>query len=121
MLKNILWIGLGGGIGSILRYLVSLFILNFFHGQSLLGTFIVNILGCFLAGLLCSVCEANLNPTLRLFLIVGFCGGFTTFSTFALDNIALWQAAAYFKTMLYAALSIVVGFAAAWLGMAVVK
>lgn len=121
MLKNMLWIGLGGGIGSVLRYAASLCILNFFHGQSLWGTFIVNILGCFLAGLLCSVCGANLNPAWRLFLIVGFCGGFTTFSTFAVENVGLWQAAAYFKTALYAACSVVVGFAAAWAGVAVAR
>jgi CrcB protein len=121
MLKHILLVGLGGGAGSILRYLASFLILKIFNEPLPLATLAVNVLGCLAAGMCVHFFDATAQPALRLLFIAGFCGGFTTFSAFALENIYLWQAAAYFKVALYTTLSIVSGFAAVWLGMWLTK
>lgn len=104
-----------------LRYLVSLLIVRYGGGLFPLSTLAVNVAGCFVAGMLFNVAGNPCQPALRLLLMVGFCGGFTTFSAFAVENVNLWQAAAYFKIVLYATLSVLLGFAAAWIGMEAVK
>ena len=80
-------VALGGAIGSVLRYLIGLIPLK---EQTLfpIKTFAINVLGCFVIGLIAalSLKSSNLNPRLVLFLKVGICGGFTTFSTFALES-----------------------------------
>lgn len=122
MLKNILLVGLGGGIGSILRYIISYFTLKYFKSELPVATFLVNIIGCFLVGVLFNtIGSQNVNSTLKLLFIIGFCGGFTTFSAFAYENVAMLQAAQYSKTLLYTLLSIITGFIAVWAGILLSK
>ena len=116
-MKNILLIFLGGGFGSILRYLMSNYTQKLWNISSFpMGTFIVNILGCFIIGCLTSYFVKNDNY-LKYLLITGFCGGFTTFSTFSVENYSLWQNQQYGTLLLYVISSIVLGFAAVIIGM----
>ncbi len=91
MLRNILIIGIGGFLGSILRYLSQLAAGKLFSPGFPIGIFIINIIGCFIIGVVYALSEKGnfLSAEMRLFLTVGFCGGFTTFSTFAYDNLML--------------------------------
>ncbi|MDR0427238.1 MAG: fluoride efflux transporter CrcB [Dysgonamonadaceae bacterium] len=118
MIKEILLVGLGGGIGSILRFLISRMSIKWSVGHFPVGTFFVNLLGCFLIGILIGLSfKNNLNNNLRDFLIVGFCGGYTTFSTFSLENYLLFQEGNYGTLIVYILTSILLGFSAVWAGL----
>jgi CrcB protein len=114
MLKNILLVGFGGFIGSIARYFVSRLNLQFDILSIPVGTLLVNITGSLLIGILTGISEKTmiLNIEWRLFLMVGICGGFTTFSTFTNENLVLLHNGEYLSVLLYTALSILLGFAA---------
>lgn len=89
-MKNVLLVGLGGGIGSMLRYLCQKWFSENHPQPFPWGTFLVNLAGCFLAGLIYSAFEkSSVSLETRLFLVTGFCGGFTTFSSFAHENMNL--------------------------------
>lgn len=114
---NCLLVGVGGALGAILRYLISLiplstqnkFLNGFFNGFPL-KTFFINILGCFLIGIVVALAQKNsLNPKLVLFLKVGLCGGFTTFSSFALETQDLLAKGSIFLALLYVILSLGMG------------
>jgi len=122
-LKNIVLIGLGGGIGSILRFLCQKYMYEWYPGAFPLGTFIVNIAGCFLIGVFYGLAEKGniLTPEWRLLLTTGFCGGYTTFSSFAYENINLLKAGDFTYFSLYTVLSVVLGIIAAWLGIVLLK
>jgi CrcB protein len=77
--------------------------------------------GCLLAGILFGLWGGTTSSTVRLLWLVGFCGSFTTFSAFALENINWWQMGEYYKMIFYTLVSIVSGFAAVWLGITMVK
>jgi len=113
---------IGGGSGSILRYLIGRYFL-FNEKDIFSGTFIVNILGSLLIGLFFGLAEKNhvLTPNQTLLLVTGFCGGFTTFSTFALENTALIKSGNFLQLFLYIAASIILGIAAVFLGMFITK
>ena len=115
MIRELMTVGFGGAAGSIVRYLLSGGILA---GQTLLGfpagTFTVNAAGSLLIGILL---EASVSETLGWLLIVGFCGGFTTFSTFSADAVRLLRAGNYGPAAAYIALSVVTCIAFAALGM----
>jgi CrcB protein len=125
MLKtNLLLVGLGGALGSILRYLTSLWVVSkttFF--SSLLGTFTVNIVGCFIIGIVYGLSEHYdwLSPQWRLFLATGLCGGYTTFSAFAYENANLWQQGNYLTSFAYIFLSVFVCLAATFAGIVATK
>jgi len=114
----VLLVGLGGFAGSVARYYVSrLTIYHYFFGIPL-GTLSVNVLGSFILGLMIGISEksALITADLRLLLMVGLCGGFTTFSTFSGENLTLMQNGQFFAVMLYTSLSVLLGFAAVYLG-----
>ena len=118
MIKNLLIIGAGGFIGSIARYLVSHLNLTVSFHSIPVGTLTVNIAGSFLIGFLTGIAEKSmiLTPEWRLFLMVGLCGGFTTFSAFANENLMLIHNGQGLAVLLYTGLSIFLGFLAVYLG-----
>jgi CrcB protein len=123
MIKQIIIVGIGGAAGSVLRYLSYVFTSRYYSNAFPLSTFGVNVLGCLLIGLFIGFIErsTDANPHLRLLLITGFCGGFTTFSAFSLENISLMQAGNYSTAMFYIVGSILAGVAAVWLGLMLSK
>lgn len=122
MLKNILIVGLGGFVGSILRYLTYMLVDKRFEISYHLSTFSVNIIGSFLLGVIVAYsAKDNLDESLRLLLAVGLCGSFTTFSTFAMENLNLLTQRDLLLSFIYISLSIILGLAAAWLGQWIVK
>lgn len=118
-MKHVLLVGLGGAIGSILRYMVSLYFTKQVTSVFPFGTFFVNIIGCFMVGLLIGFLgkQSNIQPELKLLLIVGFCGGFTTFSTFSAETISLFQSGQIGLALLNVGLSVSIGLLAMWLGL----
>ena len=115
MLKNFLLVGLGGGIGSMLRYAASLLIPARFFPYSTLA---VNIIGSFIIGLVLgmSVKSEYFLNNWKLFLAAGICGGFTTFSSFSAENFELLQSGKTFTALMYIATSVIAGIAVVWLG-----
>lgn len=121
MLRNIILVGLGGSAGSILRYLTSVFVNKYFHSAFPFATFTINLLGCLLIGYLLGTFDKQqvVSSDLKLLFIAGFCGGYTTFSTFAAENYQLMQSGNSLTAFLYIAVSVVICILAVWLGMTI--
>ncbi len=117
-MKQLIYIGLGGFLGSILRYLVSRLNLSVHFLSIPVGTFLINILGSLLIGFIAGVASKSeiIPVNLRLFLMVGICGGFTTFSSFSLENMTLIQNGQYGSAMIYILSSLIFGLIAVFGG-----
>ncbi len=117
---NCLAVGAGGFIGAVLRYLITLIPLK---TEFPLKTLIVNLIGCFVIGIIAGLAQDRLadNTRLILFLKVGICGGFTTFSSFALETDELIGSSRYAAAGVYVMASVIFGIAAVYLGQTAVK
>ncbi len=123
MRLNIILIAIGGLLGSVARYLMASYITKLVQAPFPYGTFAVNIIGCLAIGIIYGL-TARFNwftPEWRLFLATGFCGGFTTFSSFAYENIQLLQQANYTTFALYITTSFVLGLAAVFAGLSLTR
>jgi len=118
MFKTILIVGSGGFIGSVARFYISKLNLHVDFLSIPVGTLLVNVLGCFIIGFLTGIADksAILTVEWRMFLMVGICGGFTTFSSFANENLMLLHNGLFLSILLYTGLSILLGFTAVYLG-----
>lgn len=106
---NLMLVGAGGALGAMLRYLITLIPLNPDNGFPV-KTFVINIIGSFVIGLVAALTARNLmNERVSLFLRVGVCGGFTTFSSFALETEGLMTKGSTMTACLYVICSIVIG------------
>ncbi|MBQ9230083.1 MAG: fluoride efflux transporter CrcB [Prevotella sp.] len=117
MIKDLFLVGIGSGIGGIFRYLISQFI-GTAHNGFPWGTFIVNVAGCLLIGILWGVTSRfqSLSSVFSLFLMIGFCGGFTTFSTFSKEGLIMLQTNNYLLCLLYVVGSVLLGIMSVGLG-----
>jgi len=114
-------VGAGGFLGTIARFLAVQFIDSRISSNFPLATLVVNLSGCFLIGLIYGLYGLNANEqTLgrnwKFFLTTGFCGGYTTFSAFALENFMLLEQKMIPPSLLYVIISVVAGIAATWIG-----
>lgn len=123
MTRSLILVGLGSGIGGIARYLTQLLVQRYYPSSFPFGTLSVNITGCFIIGIIYAFADRGniLSPAMRLLLATGFCGGFTTFSSFAYENISLLRDSEFFYTSLYILLSLAIGLLAVYLGILFVK
>jgi fluoride exporter len=123
MIKTLLLVGTGGFLGSISRFLASRFVQENLPFSFPFGTFFVNVSGCLLVGLIYGISERSslLTSEWKMFLAVGFCGGFTTFSTFANENLALLRDGEFFYFLLYTGLSLFLGITATFLGVIITR
>lgn len=124
MLKNILLVALGGAAGSVARYLLSKAVQDTAASAFPWGTMAVNVSGCLLIGLLYGLAAgdgARLGADLKLMLTVGFCGGFTTFSTFANESLTLAKAGDAVLSAVYIGSSVALGMLAVMAGAQLAK
>lgn len=122
MLKSILLVGAGGAAGSILRFLLGFGIGKLHKSPYPWGTFWINIIGSLAIGLLLGYLSKNPGQEgLKLLLVTGLCGGFTTFSAFTAENITLMQQGHANLAMIYIFSSVVIGMLAAWLGLYITR
>ncbi len=123
MLKTILIVGLGSFIGGSSRYIVNIYAQKYFLTSFPAGTLIVNIVGCLLIGIFWGLSEKGdiLLPEWRMFLTTGFCGGFTTFSSFSYESMALLRDREFFFFNMNVFLSLIIGFAATYIGFIAIR
>jgi len=114
------WLALitGGTLGTLARYLFGGYIYQIFGTSFPFGTLIVNLTGCWLIGFFVVLSEEKflLGPTARIFLMIGFCGAYTTFSTFMLETANLMKDGENFRALINVLLSVLLGFAALRIG-----
>jgi fluoride exporter len=123
MIKNLLLVGTGGFIGSALRFVIQVYVARLVSGAWPLGTFIINITGSFIIGVVFAFSEKGnlMSPEWRIFLAVGLCGGFTTFSTFSYDNLMLLKDNSFFYFLLNSGGSLIAGIIAVYLGIIITR
>ena len=123
MIKLVLLAGAGGFLGTVARFLTSRFFTVYYPSTFPYGTFIVNIVGCFLIGLIFGIAEKGsfMSAEWRLFLTIGVCGGFTTFSAFAAENLSMLRDSDFFHFFLYTGSSILIGLLATYAGLMLTK
>lgn len=123
MLRTILIVGSGGFIGSVMRYLVQVFVERGSDNGFPWGTFVANIAGSFIIGMVFALAQKGslLSAEWRLFLAVGICGGFTTFSSFAYNNLTMLKEQAYGQFIWNVGGSLFFSLIAVYLGMILVR
>ena len=123
MIKNVLLVGLGGGIGSMARFLCQRWFAANYVSSFPWGTFTVNIIGCLAIGIFwgLSFKSFNTNESWKLFLMTGLCGGFTTFSAFTLEGVGLLREQKLALFFSYIAASLVIGLLATYIGMRMIE
>ena len=121
--RSFLLVGVGGFVGSVFRYWLALFIGRQLSSTFPLGTLTVNVLGCLLIGILAGLSERGtiLSPETRILLTTGFCGGFTTFSTFSYESITLMQDGEFFYLAGNVVISVVAGLLSTYLGILLIR
>jgi len=118
----LLWIGLGGAAGSMLRYLFGSLVQRSAGVTFPVGTLAVNVVGCFVMGVLAQhYMNSQSSPEMRAALTTGFLGGFTTFSTFSLETVGLMRGGEYGKSAAYVLLSVMLSILATFSGMAAAR
>ena len=115
---NIFLIAIGGALGSVARYLISTFVLRTTGTLFPLGTFVVNVIGCLMFGAIAGAASqrVQLAPALRLFLLTGILGGFTTFSSYAFESFTLVRDGQFLWASLNVAGQVIAGLAGMWAG-----
>lgn len=124
MFKHLILVGIGGGLGSMLRYLTSLWIYKLSPNTVFpWATFFVNISGCLLIGLFLGLASKHsfFNQELRYLLVAGFCGGYTTFSAFSAENFNLLEKGQYMTLAAYILASVAIGILAFYIGYQISK
>lgn len=108
----------GAGLGGLARYIVASWVLEKYGGRFPMGTFLINLSGSFLIGVVMTVLteRVHLHPNWRLFLVVGILGGYTTFSSFEYETYQAVRTGERWIAMLYVAGSVALGYAGVWLG-----
>ena len=122
MFRFLVYVIVGSSLGGAARYLSQEFVQKNYPSFIPLGTLSVNIIGSFIIGIIYVLSErSKIPPEVRILIATGFCGGFTTFSSFAFENVKLMQDGEFFNAALYVVLSLVVGFIAVYLGILFTK
>jgi fluoride exporter len=123
MLRPFLIVGFGGFIGTVARYSISRYFQENLTTIFPWSTFLINIAGSLLIGIIYGISEKNdlISPDMRLFLAVGICGGFTTFSTFSNDAFLLMRSQEWMRFALYTTLSFFLGLLAVYFGRIITK
>lgn len=116
-------VALGGSIGSCMRYLISLWSAEYVGAGFPYGTLLVNVIGSFIIGVFMAAATEKfiMNPNLRFLVVIGFCGGLTTFSSFSYETMKLWEGSGFHYAMINILANMVLSFMAVWLGMAAVR
>lgn len=111
MFKSFFYVGAGSFIGGVARFIIAKILSNIKFLSFPSGTIAINLLGCFFCGIIMGCLERYdiMNNNLRLFMMVGVCGGFTTFSTFISDNFIMIRKGVFFQVILYTSISVFVG------------
>lgn len=119
MFNKLLFVFIGGGLGSVIRYIITRYVTHKYESDLPLGTFIVNVIGSLLLGVIVGVAQKNnwVESHILVLFTAGFCGGFTTFSAFALENVLLMKQGDVAIVLFYTTLSIILGLVAAFLGL----
>jgi CrcB protein len=119
----LLAVALGSAIGGVARYVLTRVVQDRTDVAFPVGTLVVNILGCLLIGVIlqAALSSGRMSEATQLLLTTGFCGGFTTFSTFSYESVALMQAGAWPRAIAYVGVSVIAGLGAFWLGTAAVR
>ena len=123
MLRQILLVAIGGALGSVTRHLVGVASLRLFGPAFPFGTLIVNLVGAFVMGIFVELLARRFGASndLRLLIATGVLGGFTTFSSFALDTAVLWERGEVISSFVYVATTLVLGLAALFLGLGLAR
>ena len=123
MFKTILIVGAGGFLGSVARFLTQILVERYLHSTFPWGTLLANITGCFIIGLVFALSERGnlLSPEWRIFLTVGFCGGFTTFSAFAYNNLNMLSENNLMQLFGNIVLNLLVGIFAVYAGIVLIR